>query len=748
MEDKMFQPANHSVSSVPTENRAVSIKEAFETLKKDYSPLKVIEFMDIVKSKNLNEVLENAKFIFSEPTVGHKFISNVIKTCEIPTEKLVYLQEKMNHFYNNALKGGYNNKEHLESIKESLNYLDQILIDKDTEKYIANETIYEIYKQYLPRQTLTGNSVSDELDIIVFNIGESPSIVIPYAKGLEEIRCADDFLRNDPSAIIIKNTSVVLNIPNNLKDEYKNHIEKLINLPVKIADMFHEAENEKYCNNATIESVKAVMKVQLQRIDIALGQGVGVVEFLNQYAEKLKEAIGKLCELSEKKLQVMKEGFDGLIASFAADGIYEDLFPDELDEYDNLDEEDEDIGEEIEDCEDDDEEEENKIDFRLMEQSFAIQFVKAFFNDNEEINLEAFNKMIDIANLYELVLEAAEKKKSLILHSLNLRRYNFTPGQWLIYLLLTDPINFYMTYTAFAKDKNGSSFYKEVNKVYYEFKKECKKAKTKEEIGKKIAECDKLISKLESGKEKIAQKVGPDSMGRIKEGSIPYKFRMNAINTTLIKLKNLRIDLKKKLETVKESFEPDINISFDDIDAMYDDKIFEAEIIRKAAIAADKGTRKIIHGIRRKNLNRKRITAIAKRVPQRIDRMTDTVINSLVKLDREERRKRIIEGGYKLRLFKLIRKAAMTGALAFIHPAIAAVGLIASIARDRKLDKRVRMRIVDELEAELTIVNEKIEDAKAANDRQKKYQLMRLKNKLERDIVRIRYNIKDMEENL
>lgn len=166
---------------------------------------------------------------------------------------------------------------------------------------------------------------------------------------------------------------------------------------------------------------------------------------------------------------------------------------------------------------------------------------------------------------------------------------------------------------------------------------------------------------------------------------------------------------------------------------------------RKAALGAEKASRNTAHSMRRSQTANQRVTAVVKRVPKHIENVMDRTIGSLIKMDRGERRKRIIEGGYKTRLFRIIRNAIIGGTAFLVSPALAAVALIVVVANDKRLDIKVRRRIVTELETELTIVTEKIDDAKAANEKQKKYQLMRIKNKLEREIIRIKYNIKDME---
>ena len=58
-----------------------------------------------------------------------------------------------------------------------------------------------------------------------------------------------------------------------------------------------------------------------------------------------------------------------------------------------------------------------------------------------------------------------------------------------------------------------------------------------------------------------------------------------------------------------------------------------------------------------------------------------------------------------------------------------------------KPDLNRRLRERPNLKNELEIVNEKIEDAKSENDKKAKYELMRIRNKLVKDIERIEYNL-------
>ena len=55
-------------------------------------------------------------------------------------------------------------------------------------------------------------------------------------------------------------------------------------------------------------------------------------------------------------------------------------------------------------------------------------------------------------------------------------------------------------------------------------------------------------------------------------------------------------------------------------------------------------------------------------------------------------------------------------------------------------DKRIRNELARELENEIHICEEKINDANSAGDNKSKYELMRIKDKLEAEKIRVRVN--------
>jgi hypothetical protein len=158
---------------------------------------------------------------------------------------------------------------------------------------------------------------------------------------------------------------------------------------------------------------------------------------------------------------------------------------------------------------------------------------------------------------------------------------------------------------------------------------------------------------------------------------------------------------------------------------------------RKVAVKGDELARKTVHGIRKAGSQTKRVKVVAKRIPQHFDNLVNSTLGQIAKMDKNERRKRIIEGGYKLKLFKLIRNGILIGAAWAVSPALAAIGILASILLDGRLDDKVRTEIIEELHSELRIVREKIKDADRKGDDKKKYQLMRIEDKLEKDLHRI-----------
>ena len=186
--------------------------------------------------------------------------------------------------------------------------------------------------------------------------------------------------------------------------------------------------------------------------------------------------------------------------------------------------------------------------------------------------------------------------------------------------------------------------------------------------------------------------------------------------------------------------------------------IYEASAVRKGMIKAGHkagdATRKFTSKQREKSVNRKRAILPIKKAFSPIANMISGTITKLKQMDKKERTERIINGGFKLKLMKYIKKAIkiiIMGGVGFgvgkllLGPiagaALSAIGILTAVAIDKNADRKYRQSILIDLKNELAIVNEKIEDAKGEGEKGKKYELMRIQQKLKKDIERIQYNL-------
>lgn len=170
-----------------------------------------------------------------------------------------------------------------------------------------------------------------------------------------------------------------------------------------------------------------------------------------------------------------------------------------------------------------------------------------------------------------------------------------------------------------------------------------------------------------------------------------------------------------------------------------------ADKVVKGANVAKKGVRKGTNVIRNVGRDVKKVTHAVKGVPQPFTDMVNNTWNKIKAMDKEKRRTALITGGFKGKLLRLIRlgiKLAISkGLFSALGPVYGSIAILVQFVLDGKLDYKVKRQILDELEMELKIVNEKLEDARGDNDKKAKYELMRLKSNLEREIKKIRTGI-------
>lgn len=130
---------------------------------------------------------------------------------------------------------------------------------------------------------------------------------------------------------------------------------------------------------------------------------------------------------------------------------------------------------------------------------------------------------------------------------------------------------------------------------------------------------------------------------------------------------------------------------------------------------------------------KKKEDAVDRAVADKINAMHDDIKNDI----RDKYVERV-----PFKLSKMIKLAIGAGAAWAINPAIAAIGAVVMLARSKKIQAREKDRLISEIKEERMIVEEKIKDADANGDKNKKYQLMRVKNSLDRAEKRITYGVR------
>ena len=131
-----------------------------------------------------------------------------------------------------------------------------------------------------------------------------------------------------------------------------------------------------------------------------------------------------------------------------------------------------------------------------------------------------------------------------------------------------------------------------------------------------------------------------------------------------------------------------------------------------------------------------------------MDKFVEDTFLKFKKADQEERRNLIIKGGVVNKLRRYITRSivAFAAGTAVGTPILGtlatAITLLASIAHDKHADAKEKNRIINELEDELELVEEKIEDSKGDDDKSKKYELMRIRAKLKKELDRVQMGLK------
>lgn len=128
-------------------------------------------------------------------------------------------------------------------------------------------------------------------------------------------------------------------------------------------------------------------------------------------------------------------------------------------------------------------------------------------------------------------------------------------------------------------------------------------------------------------------------------------------------------------------------------------------------------------------------------IPSGIKESIDNMVASINEADERRRLEYISKPGYRKKIFRNLKLSLKYGAVASTNILMTPVLLYARHVSKSK-DRRLRRQFIEELGTEIEICQAKIDDAASEGDKDAKYQLMRIKAKLEQERRRIIANSK------
>ena len=170
----------------------------------------------------------------------------------------------------------------------------------------------------------------------------------------------------------------------------------------------------------------------------------------------------------------------------------------------------------------------------------------------------------------------------------------------------------------------------------------------------------------------------------------------------------------------------------------------EGNLVTKASMGVQKGVRKIQHKVKNVAIQGNRATAAIGKAAKSVEDQVNNTIDKIKAADNSERREKLIKGGLRVKIKRLIRVGIVTGVAGAIgNWWYALVALVGQLLIDKGIDEMTKRELVDDVEDNLKLLDEKIEDAKSDSNKEAKYKLMRQRNALEKERNRLRYNLRD-----
>lgn len=138
----------------------------------------------------------------------------------------------------------------------------------------------------------------------------------------------------------------------------------------------------------------------------------------------------------------------------------------------------------------------------------------------------------------------------------------------------------------------------------------------------------------------------------------------------------------------------------------------------------------------------KKLNAKEQELCRNLDASGERMVEGMKKALVSDRREAIIKGSVIPSLSKSIKVGAALAGVAAINPLAGIISAIGAFAASKKLTKRERALLLDDIEIELEILNKEISNADSENNTKKMRYLMQQRRNLQRQYARIKYNMR------
>ena len=712
-----------------------SIKERFQSLRENYTVANAINYVDFLDECSKSDVVDCFESTFVEPIKGAEFTKKFILINSFSENELNMMKTSLESFLEKAESSFYENETHMSEVRECLEIIDAKL--ECVEHISLVDLVLESF--YLDDMQITceGAQASDATIKQIISKDVNDETKVKLANRLIEQLKADSLPLNTVKGVntLISTTSIVIYYALTVPIAVVGLL-----LPVPIIMVSNLINSGAKAGNIAI--YKRVLESEIKKVEAAQKSGKASTD-VETYRQNLLQARQMLEETKKVTLESTLMDLD------ESETVHEKI--------------------------------------HVLDSAIRENFVKFALSEEETIeeSVDWFNNIVKLSNVKELVVQEGMFSKKTNKENEDERRLSY-----LIYLkengisieeyrrtvkpkFIKYHLNISTRLKHLAKaDKSLRSeeidFLTDSVEDYKSFLNlidEFSSLKEKDYIMKNlpVVDVDGYEEKENAAYLNKAEKMANDAISSTDKDSFKIINRGGTIHITCTEWiydakaidKEIK-SLESKVGPIKESFgDDDFDDLEDELDDIFDDFEEEEEFVEEGTKADDKRKKvnvaankikskahKLKDNVKKAGQGTKAAIHQVGKAGKALDDAATNTVNKAKGTYRNDIREEIIEDKTRIKLFRIIRKGIGLGAATMVNPAVGAITALATYALSKKVKEKERRRILNELNEELEIVNEKIDDARGDSNKEKKYQLMRIRNQLNRDIKRIQYRVK------